>query len=216
MQNSFYYCERNSLHFLAEPLNFFTNLLFLAFSILLIKNKKISNKSLPIILFGIGVGSMLFHSIPNNLTAFIDVFFIILFIFFFLIQLYYKLKVNIYLSYILSALFIFSCYAFGSYFKYSILKESAFYFPILLHLYFLMIFFFIFKKKRIYIRSFILIPILFSISLYLRTIDFRYCAVFPLGTHFFWHIINSIVLFLTIKFIHLIPNRASPEKPSQT
>ena len=41
MQNSFYYCERNSLHFLAEPLNFFTNLLFLAFSILLIKNKKI-------------------------------------------------------------------------------------------------------------------------------------------------------------------------------
>ena len=92
MQNSFYYCERNSLHFLAEPLNFFTNLLFLAFSILLIKNKKISNKSLPIILFGIGVGSMLFHSIPNNITAFIDVFFIILFIFFFLIQLYFKLK----------------------------------------------------------------------------------------------------------------------------
>mgnify|MGYP007000424020 len=50
MQNSFYYCERDSPHFLAEPLNFFTNLLFLAFSILLIKNKKISNKSLPIIL----------------------------------------------------------------------------------------------------------------------------------------------------------------------
>ena len=216
MQNSFYYCERNSLHFLAEPLNFFTNLLFLAFSILLIKNKKISNKSLPIILFGIGVGSMLFHSIPNNLTAFIDVFFIILFIFFFLIQLYYKLKVNIYLSYILSALFILSCYVFGNYFKYTVLKESAFYFPILLHLYFLIIFFFIFKKKRVYIRSFILIPILFSISLYLRTIDIRYCTIFPLGTHFFWHIINSIVLFLTIKFIHSIPNRASPEKPSQT
>ena len=42
MQNSFYYCERNSLHFLAEPLNFFTNLLFIAFSILLLRNKKIS------------------------------------------------------------------------------------------------------------------------------------------------------------------------------
>ncbi len=91
---------------------------------------------------------MLFHSIPNNITAFIDVFFIILFIFFFLTQLYYKLKVNIYLSYILSALFILSCYEFGNYFKYSILKESAFYFPILLHLYFLIIFFFIFKKKE--------------------------------------------------------------------
>ena len=42
MQNSFYYCERNSLHFLAEPLNFFTNLLFIVFSILLLKNKKIN------------------------------------------------------------------------------------------------------------------------------------------------------------------------------
>ena len=39
---------------------------------------------LPMILFGIGIGSMLFHSIPNNLTAFIDVFFIILFIVFLL------------------------------------------------------------------------------------------------------------------------------------
>ena len=216
MQNSFYYCERNSLHFLSEPLNIFTNLLFLVFSILLIKNKKIRNKSLPLILFGIGIGSMLFHSIPYNLTAFIDVFFIILFIFLFLIQLYYKLKVNIYLSYILSALFILSCYTFGNYFKYSILKESAFYFPILLHLYFLIIFFFIFKQKRVYLKSFFLIPILFSVSLYLRTIDFRYCNAFPLGTHFIWHIINSIVLFLIIKFINSIPNRASPKKPTQT
>ena len=150
MEHYYFYCERNSFNFLAEPLNFFTNLLFLAFSILLLKNNKISNKLLPLILFGIGAGSMLFHSIPNNLTAFIDVFFIILFIIFFLVQLYKKLGINLYLSYILCGLFILSCYAFGNYFKYSILKESAFYFPILLHLYFLIIFFLFLRKKSLY------------------------------------------------------------------
>ena len=216
MQDSFYYCERNSLNFLAEPLNFFTNLLFLFFSILLLKDHKIDNKSLPIILFGIGIGSMLFHSIPNKLTAFIDVFFIVLFIYFFLVKLYSKLKVNIYLSHVLSTLFIITCYLFGNFFKYSILRESAFYFPILLHLYFLIILFLIFKKNRIYLKSYILVPTLFSISLYLRTVDYKYCTIFPIGTHFFWHIINSIVLFLIIKFIHSMPNRASPKKPSQT
>lgn len=212
MEHSFFYCERNSIDFLAEPLNFFTNILFLAFAILLFKNKKILNKSLPLILFGIGVGSMLFHSMPNNITAFVDIFFIILFIIVFLIQLYNKLGINIYLSYILSILFVVSCYQFGNFFKDSFLKESAFYFPILLHLYFLKIYFFLFKK--IYLKSFILIPILFSLSLYFRTIDLKYCTFIPLGTHFFWHIINSIMLFLTIKFIHLIPDRTSPKKPS--
>lgn len=214
MEHNFYYCERNSLNFLAEPLNFFTNFLFLIFSVLLLKNKNISNKSLPLILLGIGVGSMLFHSIPNNLTASVDVLFIILFIIFFLIQLYRKLGMKSYLSYIFSVLFILSCYAFGNYFRNSFLKESAFYFPILLHLYFLIIYFFLFKKNRNYLKSFILIPILFSVSLYLRTIDLKYCTIFPLGTHFFWHIINAVMLYLTVKFINLIPNRTSPKKPS--
>ena len=63
MQNSFYYCERNNLYFLAEPLNFFTNLLFLAFSILLIKDKKISNKLLPMILFALFVQKYLIRGI---------------------------------------------------------------------------------------------------------------------------------------------------------
>ena len=214
MEHSYFYCERNSSSFLAEPLNFFTNLLFIAFSILLLKNNNLSNKSLPLILFGIGLGSMLFHSIPNNLTAFIDVLFIILFIIFFLVQLYKKLGISLYLSYVLAALFILSCYFFGNFFSETFLKESAFYFPILLHLYFLIIYFSLSKDNRYYLKSFILIPILFSLSLYFRTIDLKYCSIFPIGTHFFWHIINSVMLYLSIRFVNLTPNRTSPKKPS--
>ena len=84
MEHSYFYCERNNLDFLAEPLNFFTNMFFLFFAILLFYNKNITNKRFAIILFGIGVGSMLYHSIPNKITALIDIFFIIIFIFYIL------------------------------------------------------------------------------------------------------------------------------------
>ncbi len=214
MEHNYYYCERNSLSFLAEPLNLFTNLSFILFSILLLKDKKISNKILPLILFGIGLGSMLLHSIPNIITAIVDVFFIILFIFYFLLILYNKLNVNFYLSLGCSAIFIIFCYLFGLNFKDTILKDSAFYFPILMHLYFLVFYFYLIKNKRRLLKSFFLIPVLFTLSLFLRTVDFKYCTIFPLGTHFFWHLLNSVVLYLSIKFIYLIPNRSPPKEPS--
>ena len=209
MENSFYYCERNNLEFLAEPFNFFTNIFFLYFAILLFFNKNITNKKFSIILFCIGVGSMLFHSVPNKITALIDIFFIITFIFYYLIVLYYKLNINKYTSYLLSILFILFCYFFGNFYQNSILQSSAFYFPILIHLYF-----FIKKEGNNYFKKFFWIPILFSISLYLRTIDIKYCTSFNIGTHFLWHILNSVVLYLLVKFIHLMIDRSSPEKPT--
>ena len=73
MDSSFFYCERNDLSLLAEPLNLFTNILFLFFSILLFFDKTIKNKNFAFILFGIGIGSMLYHSIPNSFTALVDI-----------------------------------------------------------------------------------------------------------------------------------------------
>ena len=213
MDSSFYYCERKDLSLLAEPLNLYTNILFLFFAILLFFDKTIKNKNFAFILVGIGIGSMLFHSIPTSFTALVDISFIILFIFYYLVILYSKLFVKKYYAYILSLIFILFCYTFGILFYNSFLGSSAFYFPILLHLIFLL-FYFIYTKKYFYFKKFILIPIIFLISLYLRTVDIRYCSTFSIGTHFFWHILNSTVLYLLIKFIHLIPNRTSPKKPT--
>ena len=36
---------------------------------------------------------------------------------------------------------------------------------------------------------------LFVVSLALRTVDHAACGVFPIGTHFLWHLLNSGVLF---------------------
>lgn len=40
---------------------------------------------------------------------------------------------------------------------------------------------------------------LFAISLTARTVDMSVCAVFPIGTHFLWHILNAGVLYLTFR-----------------
>ena len=213
MDSNFFYCERNNFSLLAEPFNLFTNILFLFFSILLFFDKTVKNKIFTYILFGIGIGSMLYHSIATSFTALVDIAFIILFIFYYLVILYNKLNVKKNYAYIFSLIFILVCYNFGYLFYDSFLGSSAFYFPILLHLV-LLLFYFIYKKKYFYFRKFIFIPVVFSISLYLRTVDIKYCSTFSVGTHFFWHILNAIVLYLLIKFIHLIPHGTSPKKPT--
>ena len=40
---------------------------------------------------------------------------------------------------------------------------------------------------------------LFTVSLFLRTIDMATCEAFPLGTHFFWHLLNGAVLYLAVR-----------------
>lgn len=37
------------------------------------------------------------------------------------------------------------------------------------------------------------------LSLFFRTIDMTVCQVFPLGTHFLWHILNAVVLYLLLR-----------------
>lgn len=39
----------------------------------------------------------------------------------------------------------------------------------------------------------------FLLSLTLRSLDMAACAAFPLGTHFLWHVLNGVVLYLTAR-----------------
>jgi Ceramidase len=40
---------------------------------------------------------------------------------------------------------------------------------------------------------------IFTVSLFLRTIDAAACEWFPFGTHFFWHLLNGAVLYLAVR-----------------
>ena len=39
----------------------------------------------------------------------------------------------------------------------------------------------------------------FTVSLFLRTIDAAACERFAHGTHFFWHLLNGVVLYLAAR-----------------
>ena len=214
MDNIFFYCERTSFDILSEPLNFFTNLCFIIFSVLLLFNKSILDKKYALLIFLIGVGSMLFHSIPNRLTGFLDVFFIISFIFYYIFTLYIKLNIKKYISAIISIAFIVICFVFGIISKNTLLGSSAFYLPIIFHILFLYLYFLKNKKIYMYHNLFLFILVLFSFSLLLRSVDLYLCNLFFIGTHFIWHILNALVLYLLVKFYYLIPYRTSPKKPT--
>ncbi len=209
-----YYCERIDFSVLGEPLNSLTNFFFILVAIILIFDKSIKDKIFPTIIFFIGIGSLLFHSFANGLTAFLDVFFIVLFIYYYLACLYLKLNFSKILCYILPLIFLVICYFFGIKYSNSFLKTSSFYVPILIHLIILYFYFLINKNKLYYHKLFLLITFVFAISLTLRSIDNYTCAIFPIGTHFLWHILNSLFLYFLVKYYYLINHRTSPKEPS--
>jgi hypothetical protein len=47
-------------------------------------------------------------------------------------------------------------------------------------------------------RSLALAALVFAISLGLRTVDNAICPQVPLGTHFIWHILNAVVLYVLL------------------
>src|SRR6266853_394735 len=48
-------------------------------------------------------------------------------------------------------------------------------------------------------RGLELAAMIFTVSLALRTIDLAACDTFPLGTHFSWHLLNAVVLYVLLR-----------------
>ncbi len=52
---------------------------------------------------------------------------------------------------------------------------------------------------RLAARSLFLAAAVFALSLTFRTVDHASCAVIPVGTHFLWHSLNAVVLYLLVQ-----------------
>ena len=79
-----FYCERTNDQIFNEPVNAISNIFFIIVSLSLIKilRKNQSNKIYyiqPILIFFIGIGSFLFHLMPNLITLYSDIIPIFLF-----------------------------------------------------------------------------------------------------------------------------------------
>lgn len=211
------YCERLTPDFWAEPINALTNVSFLiaAYAIMRLSIKrKIDSPDawmLIVLAAAIGVGSFLFHTFATAWTRWLDVLPILLFqlavlwIYSRRIIKFKPLVVTIFITiFVVVALYArqFSHY----------LNGSLTYAPAIVLLAMLAIYHFVNAKEG---RHLLTVSIaVFLLSLTFRTIDMDSCAQFALGTHFMWHLLNGLLIYLVTRAVILNIDPKDPESMS--
>lgn len=206
------YCERLDTSFWAEPINAITNLSFILaslFAIYIHKKDGLKDKAFLFLSFMvalIGIGSFLFHTFANTWSSLADTIpiwsFVVLYVFFVIRIIFHASWFRI----IRVMLIVFVLAYFGFTLANSedsgekILNGSLQYAPAL----FFMAVFAIslyFKRRMLfkYVASAVLV---FFLSLSFRTVDMHFCESLEIGTHFMWHILNALMLFLLLLTLH--------------
>ena len=197
------YCERTDPSFWSEPLNATSNLAFFVAAVLVFRAARTApgKMSWQADIFGalillVGVGSFLFHTFAKVWAGFLDVLFILAFIYVFFA--YFLARVaalrwpGIALGlagYWLGSKVLTAQFPPGSF------NGSYDYLPPLAALFGLAAF--AYWKKHPGLRRLALAAVVFAVSLALRTVDQAACEAWPWGTHFVWHCLNAAVLYLT-------------------
>jgi len=194
------YCERIDPTFWSEPINAFSNLAFILAGLYgFIQYTKLPVKSswplvFSILCTSIGIGSFLFHTFANGITMIADVVPILVYI---IVFSFYILKELLVFSWkkilLINAIFLVASVLS----KGTFLNGSITYIPTLALLLYLTLQFklkgsaFKFDLNRLFI--------VFFINLIFRSSDMAICGVFPIGTHFIWHMGNGLLLFFTLQ-----------------
>lgn len=209
------YCERGtSLDFLAEPITAVTNLIIIITAYFVFKLLKQHGKLntpfilFPVFLFFAGVGSLLWHTIPNQVTLLIDSITVI--------------------CLLLAIALVYFKQIFGSYSKslfVAIIGTTVAVIPLLFitepsatfrNLLSLTVFLIItvigyFRHGKV-ILGIITPALILMVSIIFREIDMAICNIIPFGTHALWHVFNSLATYLFVVF--LIKLESSVERNS--
>ncbi|NEP86845.1 MAG: ceramidase [Okeania sp. SIO2C2] len=191
------YCERLQSSLWDEPINAISNIAFFIaawVSWRLAYNLNVQFYSVKLLIYlmiGIGIGSSLFHTYATGWALLMDVIPIMMFQLFYLwiyIRRVMKLKpiipVILMLVLLISSLLTLPL---------KVLNGSLSYVPALVYLLGLGIYNFQGKKQKKFM--FLAGVVTFLIALFFRTLDQAICPVFPIGTHFLWHIFNGVMLY---------------------
>jgi hypothetical protein len=191
------YCERTSAAYWAEPVNAVTNAAFLIAAVIMWRRTEglPLARAMCVVLAAIGVGSYLFHTHANGLTAALDVGPILIFI----------------LLYIFAATRDFlglgprwAAGAVVAFFPYAALMVPAFStampflgssagyapIPVLILCYAAALW----RRSPATAKGMALGAAILLVSLTFRTLDDPLCDLTPFGTHFLWHILNGLML----------------------
>ena len=203
-----HYCERLAPGYWGEPLNLISNLAFIVAGVLvwryiLLKRDKISGRIwdfgvLTGLLFAIGIGSGLWHLLANSWSLKADTIPILLFISIYLLSCLFR----VFSLSIVTGIVIFVFYHFVNLttqltIRADFLNGSIFYLPSWLFL--SGIVFFAWKLQLNSYKRFVSALALFSISLIFRTMDLVTCNSISFGTHFIWHLLNAVTLYILMQ-----------------
>ena len=208
------YCERPDHGFWSEPVNALTNIAFLlaaaaAFA-LWRRGRESDYPALALIVVTalVGVGSFIFHTVATRGAMLFDVVPIAVFIYgYFLLALRRFFGLGALASIAITLLF-----AAGSYLvenTFHGLHGSVGYLPALAAMICFAALLWPRTGRRGAADGLALAAAVFAASLTFRTMDRDICAVFPLGTHFLWHMLNACVLWLLLRtaMLHAEPAR---------
>lgn len=204
----FGYCERIDGSFWAEPLNAVTNAAFLVAALAgfwlwrRMGGRDAAALVLIGLVFAIGLGSFLFHTIPNRWTLLADVMPIQLFAFsYFAFALRRFLGISGWKTAMGTLAFLglaLALSAAGRALLPAVLAGSAGYAAFLLGL--AVVALAIRDPARVRQRRLLaLAGPTFAVSLTMRSIDGALCGSLPLGTHWLWHLLNALVLYLLLR-----------------
>lgn len=203
------YCERIGPAFWAEPFNAITNAAFIlaaGAAYFLWRQKQpddLAALALIVVLAAIGVGSFMFHTFATGWAALADVVIpIFLFILGYVFLAFYRyLGLPWWASALGVSAFIAFSFLIGPLAE-RVVGSSAMYIPAFLAIF--AVAGLVFKQDRRLARWLCIAGAIFAMSLTLRTIDEHLCLQLSMGTHFLWHILNSIVLYglLHVLIIH--------------
>lgn len=200
------YCERTSSALDAEPVNALTNAAFVISALCAWRlqsarpNQDGAGLIWALILCTalVGLGSFLFHTVATRWAEWGDVIPILLFMLLFLRLVLTRLfGWSPSTTLIALALFFAATLYLEAAVPSEILSGGALYLPALLAL--IAITAALYSRQPAAGRPMSAATLVLLLSFAARTLDAPSCGRFPLGTHFLWHLLNAILLFLLVR-----------------
>ncbi|MGX5777299.1 ceramidase domain-containing protein [Methylorubrum zatmanii] len=197
------YCERTDAGFWAEPVNALTNAAFLLAAGLAVRRARGDGPVLALaaVVFVVGLGSFLFHTLANRWSMLADVIPIAVFIYgYFALAMirFFGLRPLVATAVTLA----FAAFNLGltpgldaltGRSVAGLTNGSIDYVPAILAL--LGVGLALLPRAPGAARSVLVTAGIFLVSLTFRTVDVASCGSLPLGTHFLWHVLNAAVLY---------------------
>lgn len=196
------YCERADPSFWAEPLNAVSNAAFLVAALVALGQWRRSGGNdwpaltLIAVTFAIGIGSFIFHTMATSGAAKFDTIPIAVFIYgYLLLALRRYLGLSLIVSIVVLVAFSAFNYVEALVVPRGALNGSHAYLPALAAL--LAVAWPVRASKAG--RTMLVAAATFVVSLMFRSIDMAVCDAVPVGTHFLWHGLNGLALYLLLR-----------------